>query len=201
MRLFAEVGYDAATIAQIEAAAGLSPGSGALYRHFASKQDILVAGVADIRARIEANRTAAHVVHSTQHAATSDAELTRLLEFTHALVLQGMEAGVDLMLTLMRSRSAMPSGLRRDIEDWLSESLLSTATSIEARNTFSGHPRLAKDPVATAYVMMAPLMWSKVLEWNQDLPAGLTQARIRDAWTAWIVGLVGESGDRSGLAE
>ena len=45
MRLFGEQGYAATTIAQIEAAAGLSPGSGSLYRHFPSKQALLAKGV------------------------------------------------------------------------------------------------------------------------------------------------------------
>jgi AcrR family transcriptional regulator len=45
MRLFGEQGYAATTIAQIEAAAGLSPGSGSLYRHFPSKHALLTEGV------------------------------------------------------------------------------------------------------------------------------------------------------------
>jgi len=45
MRLFGERGYAATTIADIESAAGLSSGSGGLYRHFASKRAILEAGV------------------------------------------------------------------------------------------------------------------------------------------------------------
>src|SRR6266496_3629940 len=45
MRLFGEQGYAATTIAQIEAAAGLSPGSGSLYRHFPSKHALLAEGV------------------------------------------------------------------------------------------------------------------------------------------------------------
>jgi AcrR family transcriptional regulator len=45
MRLFGERGYAATTIAQIEAAAGLRPGSGGLYRHFPSKRDVLEHGV------------------------------------------------------------------------------------------------------------------------------------------------------------
>lgn len=44
MRLFGEQGYGATTIAEIEAAAGLRPGSGGLYRHFCSKQEILETG-------------------------------------------------------------------------------------------------------------------------------------------------------------
>jgi AcrR family transcriptional regulator len=50
MRLFGEQGFSATTIAQVESAAGLSPGSGGLYKHFASKDELLSAG---IRGRIE----------------------------------------------------------------------------------------------------------------------------------------------------
>jgi AcrR family transcriptional regulator len=41
LRLFAEQGYAATTIAQVEAAIGLSPGSGGLFRHVSSKQELL----------------------------------------------------------------------------------------------------------------------------------------------------------------
>jgi AcrR family transcriptional regulator len=45
MRLFGEQGYRATSVAQIEAAAGLAPGSGALYHHFKSKEELLDAGI------------------------------------------------------------------------------------------------------------------------------------------------------------
>jgi AcrR family transcriptional regulator len=41
MELFGRQGYHATTIAQIEAAAGLSAGAGGLYRHFRSKRAVL----------------------------------------------------------------------------------------------------------------------------------------------------------------
>jgi AcrR family transcriptional regulator len=45
LRLFGEHGFAATTVAQIEREAGLSGGSGALYRHFRSKDELLVAAV------------------------------------------------------------------------------------------------------------------------------------------------------------
>jgi AcrR family transcriptional regulator len=45
MRLFGEKGYAATSVAEIEKAAGLSPGSGSLYKHFHSKQELLEAGL------------------------------------------------------------------------------------------------------------------------------------------------------------
>ncbi len=45
MRLFSEQGYQATSITQIEKAAGLVPGCGALYNHFKSKDAVLIAGI------------------------------------------------------------------------------------------------------------------------------------------------------------
>jgi AcrR family transcriptional regulator len=47
MRLFAEKGFSATTVGAIEAAAGLQPRRGALYKHFASKDALLEAAVQD----------------------------------------------------------------------------------------------------------------------------------------------------------
>ena len=43
MRLFSRQGYRATSVKQIEQAAGLVPGCGALYNHFKSKQELLTA--------------------------------------------------------------------------------------------------------------------------------------------------------------
>lgn len=45
MRLFSTKGFEATSVSQIEAAAGLAAGSGALYRHFKSKDALLDAGI------------------------------------------------------------------------------------------------------------------------------------------------------------
>jgi AcrR family transcriptional regulator len=45
-RLFAERGYAATSVADVQAAAGLAPGSGALYKHFPSKRALLEAALA-----------------------------------------------------------------------------------------------------------------------------------------------------------
>ncbi|MEU4578342.1 TetR/AcrR family transcriptional regulator [Nonomuraea sp. ATR24] len=51
LRLFAERGYAATSVAEIEAAAGLSPGAGGLYRHFKSKYEVLAAAINEHAAR------------------------------------------------------------------------------------------------------------------------------------------------------
>ncbi len=45
MRLFAEQGFLGTTVGEIEAAAGLAPRAGGLYKHFRSKEEVLEAGI------------------------------------------------------------------------------------------------------------------------------------------------------------
>jgi AcrR family transcriptional regulator len=45
MRLFSAQGYSQTSVAQIEQAAGLAAGSGALYHHFKSKEELVEAGI------------------------------------------------------------------------------------------------------------------------------------------------------------
>src|SRR5436190_1819931 len=52
LTLFANEGYRGTTIRKIEHAAGLSPGAGGLYRHFRSKEELLLAAVDRYRADV-----------------------------------------------------------------------------------------------------------------------------------------------------
>lgn len=47
LRLFAERGYEATSIGEIESAAGLAPRSGGLYKHFPSKRALIDAALAE----------------------------------------------------------------------------------------------------------------------------------------------------------
>jgi AcrR family transcriptional regulator len=54
LELFAAHGYSGTSIGEIEAAAGLAPRSGALYKHFTSKEELLEAALAERIAEIDA---------------------------------------------------------------------------------------------------------------------------------------------------
>lgn len=54
--LFADGGYSATSVADIERAVGLSPGAGGLYRHFRSKDELLLAAVEAYRDRVRVLR-------------------------------------------------------------------------------------------------------------------------------------------------
>ncbi|GAA2872337.1 TetR/AcrR family transcriptional regulator [Streptosporangium fragile] len=67
LRLFAERGYSATSVAEIEAASGLSPGAGGLYRHFKSKYEVLAAAVNE-----HATRTRVQIAETLAEATTAD---------------------------------------------------------------------------------------------------------------------------------
>ncbi len=54
LELFAQRGYRATTVGDIEAAAGLAPRAGGLYKHFASKEEVLRAALERFVSGIEA---------------------------------------------------------------------------------------------------------------------------------------------------
>jgi AcrR family transcriptional regulator len=56
MRLFAEQGVKATSVAQVERACGLTPGAGGLFHHFRTKEAVLEAGIQRHRDRLAALR-------------------------------------------------------------------------------------------------------------------------------------------------
>jgi AcrR family transcriptional regulator len=100
VRLFAAHGYRGVSVAQIEAAAGLSPGSGGLYRHFPSKEDVLAAGLERYVTRIEALLTGIDLV-------PGDDLRVQLTTFARA-TLAGMRAEADFIRILVKEIDRFP---------------------------------------------------------------------------------------------
>jgi AcrR family transcriptional regulator len=127
MRLFGEQGYAATTIAQIEAAAGLSPGSGGLYRHFPSKHALLAEGV---RQQIAAGEELLSFIADPASFATL--ALSERLAVIARAGLRRLDQERDLTRLLVRDRARFPDLLaemgRDEIEpvthvvaEWLAE--------------------------------------------------------------------------------
>ena len=102
MRLFGERGYAATTVAEIEAAAGLSSGAGGLYRHFRSKRALLDAGV---RRQIESHQ---ELLARLRVAASPEASvLEQLRQLAHA-GLERLDRERDLNRLIVRDLRAFP---------------------------------------------------------------------------------------------
>jgi AcrR family transcriptional regulator len=123
MRLFSEQGYKATSVAQIEAAAGLAAGSGALYHHFKSKEVLLEAGVD----RQLDRRRAMHDIRSL-FAGLGDlrTELTLLgrylltvLDEESQLLQIAARTPTERSARLDNAYAALIDGLSTELADWL----------------------------------------------------------------------------------
>jgi AcrR family transcriptional regulator len=102
MDLFGRQGYRATTIAQIEEAAGLRPGSGGLYRHFASKKALLEAG---LRRQFEAGRNLLAMLDPSE---LSRASVSETLLAVARAGLRRLEEERDLNRLLLRDLAVFP---------------------------------------------------------------------------------------------
>ncbi|MFB8347808.1 TetR/AcrR family transcriptional regulator [Streptomyces niveus] len=135
MRLFGELGYTATTISKIEGAAGLSPGSGALYKHFRSKKDILSFG---LRERIR-KRDALTTLLRTEVPATDPRALLR------AVARSGLERLAyerDVNRILVRDLAAFPELLEefRTAEVARNHAALTQLLQAQATAHATAHP-------------------------------------------------------------
>jgi AcrR family transcriptional regulator len=123
MRLFSEQGYRATSINQIEKAAGLVPGCGALYNHFKSKEELLAAGVD----RQLDRRRAMHDI-SALFAGQGDlrTELTLLCRYLMSVLDRESEflqvaarTPADQSTRLNNAYAALVDGLYSELADWI----------------------------------------------------------------------------------
>ncbi|RAY15971.1 TetR/AcrR family transcriptional regulator [Actinomadura craniellae] len=104
LRLFADRGYAATSVAEIEAASGLSPGAGGLYRHFRSKEEVLAAA---IREHITSTKSQLDVIRE-QATQFADLPLVERLKMTCHAGLAKMREEQDLVRVLFRDLDQFP---------------------------------------------------------------------------------------------
>ncbi|HWF29712.1 MAG TPA: helix-turn-helix domain-containing protein [Mycobacterium sp.] len=123
MRLFSQQGYRATSINQIEKAAGLVPGCGALYNHFKSKEALLAAGID----RQLDRRRAMHDI-SALFAGQGDlrTELSLLCRYLMGVLDRESEflqvaarTPADQSTRLNNAYAALVDGLYSELADWI----------------------------------------------------------------------------------
>jgi len=105
MRLFAERGYKETSVSDIQAACGLSGSSGALYKHFRSKEEVLAAGIDREIVHLEAVRMARQFLPDP-----FDYRLE--LELLGRFVLLELGAESDLLRILLKEGERFPAMMR-----------------------------------------------------------------------------------------
>jgi AcrR family transcriptional regulator len=124
MRLFSAKGYEATSVSQIEAAAGLSAGSGALYNHFESKKALLHAG---IDRQLDRRRAMRDIRELFAGLGDLRAELTVLGRYLLSVVDEEIELVQIAARTpqgysphLDTAYAALVDGLNAELSDWIS---------------------------------------------------------------------------------
>ena len=180
MRLFGEQGYAATTIAQIEEAAGLSPGSGALYKHFRSKADVLAEGVAGL---IDAG-VQLRALLETQRSST---DLDRLplrdrVEVVARAGLRRLEDERDFNRVLVRDLQKFPALLARAKTDEISSTheVLTTWLSRQAEGV-PDHADCDWEAVAAVVMDATAHYWLLQDVFGGEHPTGVSEERYLNA--------------------
>lgn len=158
MRLFGEQGYAATTIAQIEAAAGLSPGSGALYKHFRSKAEVLAEGIARL---IDAGAPLRELFETQSRSTDLDRlPLRDRVEVVARAGLRRLEDERDFNRMLVRDLQKFPALLARAKTDEISSNHKGLAAwlSMQAEAAPS-HPARDWDAVAAVLIDATAHYW------------------------------------------
>ncbi|MFG2005247.1 TetR/AcrR family transcriptional regulator [Spirillospora sp. NPDC048911] len=151
MWLFGENGYRGTSVAQIEKAAGLTPGAGGLYHHFRTKEAVLSAGIERHLARLDALRDIRRVL-------TGLGDLRAELTLTARYVLAELD-GEEELLRIMASEARNLPGI---VEVAIEQLVSATYTEFEAwLRERAGLP--ADRATAVAAVGLGSLLSSRML--------------------------------------
>jgi AcrR family transcriptional regulator len=172
MRLFSEHGYAATSIAKIEAAAGLTPGAGGLYHHFASKEAVLAAGIERQLARLEALREIRNVLGPLGDV---KAELT----LTARYILAELDSESELLRILASDARNRPRLLKTAVDQLVSSMFTGFATWIGER----AEREIAAEEASTiAAFGLGSLLSSRLLRDVLGIQAPVEDEQLVETW-------------------
>ncbi|WP_242891682.1 TetR/AcrR family transcriptional regulator [Actinomadura litoris] len=184
LRLFADRGYAATSVAEIEAAAGLSPGAGGLYRHFRSKEEVLTAAV---REHIE--RTRRQIGDALAHAtAFADRPLETRLRMTCQAGLAKMREEQDLIRVLFRDLDQFPNLVAEMREGIVNPLYDGIAAWLSAQPELLGADE--DWPAVAAVLGGAVVNYWLATESMYEPPARVDEQRFVRSWARLGLGLV-----------
>jgi AcrR family transcriptional regulator len=180
LALFASEGYRGTTIRKIEEAAGLTPGAGGLYRHFRSKEELLLAAVDRYRADV-----ASFVARVPELMRLGDVRAELLV--AAKLSREFNERNDALLRVLILEQQAIPKKAQRYFQEAWEDGYRLYATWLGARLG----PESGVDIEAAAIQLFGALTQYQVqVETFSRPPLGVEPDRFivawADHWTAFI---------------
>lgn len=184
LRLFADRGYAATSVAEIEAAAGLSPGAGGLYRHFRSKEEVLASA---IREHIERTRRQISDVLSNA-TVFEDRPLELRLRMTCHAGLAKMREEQDLIRVLFRDLDQFPNLVGEMREGIVNPLYDGIATWLSEQPEFEGS---GEDWPAIASILGGAVVnYWLANESMYEPPTRIDEKRFAESWARLGLGLV-----------
>jgi AcrR family transcriptional regulator len=184
MALFAQQGYRATTVGQIEASVGLQPRRGGLYKHFETKEALLREAAAGFAA--EAAVGAAQIAVVPEGLGPIDPAVFRPLVaqlgrwFLDALDQQ------RALVSLLDHEGDRLADLARQVRD----DIVDVGNRAAARLLAVGAPGI-KDPEATAVLLLGSLVGLRRTQWTFGAPPlGIDDERALDRWVDIVVATV-----------
>lgn len=176
LRLFARDGYSATTVASIEASVGLSPGSGAMYRHYASKEEVLRAAVDGYEEQFAQRVSSMADALGRLDGGDLRGQLKVIAEYT----LEAAPDQRDLFRVLFREADNVPHVLSDVRDRFLSLTYVGFAAWLRGL----GLPTIGRSEAdALAVVHFGALLnyWASEALLGET-PLGLSKRRFIDAW-------------------
>ncbi|MGA2164824.1 MAG: TetR/AcrR family transcriptional regulator [Solirubrobacteraceae bacterium] len=172
MRLFSEHGYTATSITKIEAAAGLTPGAGGIYHHFASKEAVLAAGIERQLARLGALRDIRQVLGSL-------GDLKAELTLTARYILAELDSESELLRILASEARHQPQLLKNAVDQLVSSTFEGFAAWIAER---AERPIAEQEATAIAALGLGSLLSSRLLRDVLGIPSAVDDETLVDTW-------------------
>jgi len=183
MDLFAERGYAATTVAEIERAAGLTPRASGMYRHFASKQAVLEAGLADQVAALES-------LHAIDEGQLDDLDLREWLTLLGRVGIGQLAEQRALIRILYRDLDPFPELVESLTEDLVRAGYRDFAARLAARQR-AGVVRADLDVDAAAAMALGAVVNRAVLAaMLAETPAGVDDERFLATWVESVARMV-----------
>jgi AcrR family transcriptional regulator len=185
--LFGRQGYSRTSVGEIEAAAGLTPRSGALYKHFPSKETLLRAAVARRSREVEELERIA--------ATTMTGDPRTELPLLGRMALHAIGEDQPVLRIIMKESENFPE-LRDEFYDRVVRRGHGTAQEwLRLVIGRAGADPGSFDSEAMVGVMLGPIINHRVLETLFGEPyAGVDDDRFISAWTKTALGLLAAEG-------
>lgn len=173
LKLFAAKGYAATSVADIQRASGLAPGSGALYKHFGSKRELLEAAVA--------HRIDSIVSAREQYDAGEPGSVEQAVRTAGQLIWNNLKQSEDLLKVTLREPDELGD---LDEKTWqvITDNAYQRFADELAASNRAGRTRIP-DPEAAAAVAIASLSYAATLQaLTGRLPGNIDEDRYIEAW-------------------